>query len=363
MLNAVKVCYCQRGKKEKGNSGNDGGWESVMWNDGGQLAGDMALWKHVSRAGGGVLTSCSISLIRLQTHVHGRNLGIKNWLYRPGFKICSAVAADWNALICSTVIDAASWTLAVGQNCWKNWNINCNENTVQLKITNSILVAIGNLPPPKKSCYIFESTKNALCAAICCKENRSAFLLFRGDESPYSTSRGSCLEPKDLSESLHLNQISIFMSGRFKHWVGNQYNLNCSGCIPAQMGLSPDPLKLPQIAFRVCFFFFSPHFVSSPHAELVKKKKKKNCATASHHFYSLPHSLTVTPVAFFCLCLTVLTRHRDSGSSGDEAAEVARQRKEERERTSLRAGRMGLGALFSDQHMCVFLWQCMGEGV
>lgn len=159
-------------------------------------------------------------------------------------------------------------------------------------------------------------------------------MLFRGDESPYSTSRGSCLEPKDLSESLHLNQISIFMSGRFKHWVGNQYNLNCSGCIPAQMGLSPDPLKLPQIAFRVCFFFLpSLCFLASCGA--CQKKKKKNCATASHHFYSLPHSLTVTPVAFFCLCLTVLTRHRDSGSSGDEAAEVARQRKEERERTSV----------------------------
>lgn len=85
----------------------------------------------------------------------------------------------------------------------------------------------------------------------------------RGDHSPYSASRGSCLEPKDLSESLHLNQISIFMSGRFKHWVRNQYNLKCSGCIPAQMGLSPDPLKLPQIAFRVCFFPSSLCFFAS----------------------------------------------------------------------------------------------------
>lgn len=299
MLNAVKVCCCQRGKKEKGNSGNDGGWESVMWNDGGQLAGDMALWKHVSRAGGGVLTSCSISLIRLQTHVHGRNLGIKNWLYRPGFKICSAVAADWNALICSTVIDAASWTLAVGQNCWKNWKINCNENRLQLKITNYILVAIGNLPK-KKSCYIFESTKNALFAAICCKENRSAFLLFRGDESPYSTSRGSCLEPKDLSESLHLNQISIFMSGRFKHWVGNQYNLNCSGCIPAQMGLSPDPLKLPQIAFRVCFFFLpSLCFLASCGA---CQKKRRRIAQPPLIIFTAYLILWLSPPLPFSVC-------------------------------------------------------------
>lgn len=94
---------------------------------------------------------------------------------------------------------------------------------------------------------------------------------------------------------------------------------------------------------------------------LSKKRKRKNCATASHHFCSLPHSLTVTPVAFFCLCLTVLTRHRDSGSSDE--AKVERQRKEERERTSLCAGRMALGALFSDQHTCVFLWQCMWEEV
>lgn len=177
-------------------------------------------------------------------------------------------------------------------------------------------------------------------------------MLIPGDESLYSTSRGSCLEPKDLSEPLHLNQISIFMSGRFKHWVRNQYNLNCSGCIPAPMGLSPDPLKLPQIAFRLCFFPSSLCFFASWGA-CQKKKKKKNCATASHHFYSLPHSLTVTPVAFFCLCLTVLTRHRDSGSSNE--AEVERQRKEERERTSLCAGRMALRALFSDQHTCVFL--------
>lgn len=214
MLNAVKVCYCQRGKKEKGNSGNDGGWESVMWNDGGQLAGDMALWKHVSRAGGGVLTSCSISLIRLQTHVHGRNLGIKNWLYRPGFKICSAVAADWNALICSTVIDAASWTLAVGQNCWKNWNINCNENTVQLKITNSILVAIGNLPP-KKIPAIFLNPPKMLCVLpYAVKKTEALFCYFEAMRAPTVPVEGALLNLKIYQ--------SHFIWTKFQFsWVGD----------------------------------------------------------------------------------------------------------------------------------------------
>lgn len=91
-------------------------------------------------------------------------------------------------------------------------------------------------------------------------------MLHGGDDYPSSTSRGSCLEPKHLSMSFNLNQISIFMSGRCKHWVRNQYNLKRSGCILAQMGLCPDTLKLPQIAFRG--FLFT---CAAPHTELVKK--------------------------------------------------------------------------------------------
>lgn len=73
MLNAFKVCCCQKGEKEKGNSGNDGRGKNVMWNDGMQPDGAVKTrlpcrWRS--------LTSCSITLIRLQTHVHGRNLGI-----------------------------------------------------------------------------------------------------------------------------------------------------------------------------------------------------------------------------------------------------------------------------------------------
>lgn len=92
-----------------------------------------------------------------------------------------------------------------------------------------------------------------------------------GDEYPSSTSRGSCLEPKHLSMSFNLNQISIFMSGRCKHWVRNQSNLKRSGCILAQMGLCPDTLKLPQIAFRFFFFFFLFSLCAAPHTALVKK--------------------------------------------------------------------------------------------
>lgn len=75
-----------------------------------------------------------------------------------------------------------------------------------------------------------------------------------GRDYPSGTSRGGCPEPKHLSMSFNLNQISIFMSGRCKHWVRNQYNLKCSGCILAQMGLCPDTLKLPQKAFRGFLF-------------------------------------------------------------------------------------------------------------
>lgn len=220
MLNAVKVCCCQREKKkEKRNSGNDGGRERVMWNDGGQLAGDMTLWKHVSRAGGGVLTSCSICMIRLQTHVHGKNVGIKNWLYRPGFKIWSAVAAVWNALVCSTVIDAASWTLAVGQNCWKNgWNtINCNENTAQLKITNSILVAIGNLPhpPKKKNPTIFLNPPKMLCVLpYAVKKTGELFCYFEETRAPTVPVEGAVLNLRTYQ--------SHFIWTKFQFsWVGD----------------------------------------------------------------------------------------------------------------------------------------------
>lgn len=143
---------------------------------------------------------------------------------------------------------------------------------MQLKI-NSSQVPLG------KFCWnnsdLFLNPPKILCTVQCAPKETSTFLLIPGNENLYSTSRGSCLEPKDLSEPLHLNQISIFMSGRFKHWVRNQYNLNCSGCIPAPMGLSPDPLKLPQIAFRVCFSPSSLCFFASCGACQKKERKRK----------------------------------------------------------------------------------------
>lgn len=151
-------------------------------------------------------------------------------------------------------------------------------------------------------------------------------MLFRGDESPYSTSRGSCLEPKDLSESLHLNQISIFMSGRFKHWVGNQYNLNCSGCIPAQMGLSPDPLKLPQIAFRVCFFF--PPLTLFPRLmRSLSKKKEEKLRNRLSSFLQLTSLFDCHPRCLFLFVPDSLNEtprqweQRRRGSRGSAAAE------------------------------------------
>lgn len=76
------------------------------------------------------------------------------------------------------------------------------------------------------------------------------------------------------------------MSGRFKHWVRNHYNLNCFGCIAAPMSLSPDPLKLHQIAFRVCFFpllTLFPHLIRS----LSWKKKKEKLRNRLSSFLQL----------------------------------------------------------------------------
>ena len=167
-----------------------------------------------------------------------------------------------------------------------------------------------------------------------------------GDEYPSSTSRGSCLEPKHLSMSFNLNQISIFMSGRCKHWVRNQSNLKRSGCILAQMGLCPDT-----------FFFSLFTLCCTSHSACQK------IAQPGSYFCGLPHSVTVTYVAFFCLCPTDWTRHWDTGSVGAAERHVERQKKEEGKGTPMHGEDGTVGALFSDQHMCVFVWQSIGEGV
>lgn len=111
-----------------------------------------------------------------------------------------------------------------------------------------------NLPGTLHSLHAGEVTDYPVSADGVNKATVLLDVLDGGDDYPSSTSRGSCLEPKHLSMSFNLNQISIFMSGRCKHWVRNQYNLKRSGCILAQMGLCPDTLKLPQIAFRGFLF-------------------------------------------------------------------------------------------------------------
>lgn len=174
-----------------------------------------------------------------------------------------------------------------------------------------------------------------------------------GEDYPSTASRGSCPEPKHLSMSFHLNQISIFMSGRCKHWVRNQYNLKRSGCILAQMGLYPDPLKLPQIAFRGFLFTL---FCAS-HRACQKIVQPPLIFTAYLILWLSPTS----PFLFVPDGRKNETwRHWERGCSRE-----ARRAAEERGkgRGPLCIGRMGLGALFSDQHMCVSLWQSIGEGV
>lgn len=122
--------------------------------------------------------------------------------------------------------------------------------------------------------YLFEHTlKNNLFFVFtyAISKYTPCLVLFPGSDAGKKTTislnvfkegRTTCLAPVEgampiplkLSMSFNLNQISIFMSGRCKHWVRNQYNLKRFGCILAQMGLCPDTLKLPQIAFRGFLF-------------------------------------------------------------------------------------------------------------
>lgn len=155
----------------------------------------------------------------------------------------------------------------------------------------------------------------------------------RWNDYTSSTSRGSCLEPKHLSMSFNLNQISIFMSGRCKHWVKNQYNLKRSGCILAQMGLRPDTLKLPQIAFRGFLFTLC----RAAHRACQK------IVQPALIFYSLPHSVTVTNVAFLFVPngLKETLRHRECGSRR-EARRAAEERGRER---TLMHGEDGTGSI------------------
>lgn len=154
-----------------------------------------------------------------------------------------------------------------------------------------------------------------------------------GDDYPCSTSRGSCLEPRHLSMSFNLNQISIFMSGRCEHWVRNQYNLKRSGCILAQMGLCPDTLKLPQIAFRGFLFTLC----------CASHRACQKIVQPALSFNSLPHSVTVTNVAFLFVPngLNKTLRHWECGSRR-EARRAAEERGRER---TLMHGEDGTGSI------------------
>lgn len=99
------------------------------------------------------------------------------------------------------------------------------------------------------------------------------------------------------------------------------------------MGLCPDTLKLLQTAFRG----FSFHFVLR-----LTQSLSRNCATDSY-FYSLPHSVTVTNVAFLFVPngLNKTLRHWECGSRR-EACRAAEERGRER---TLMHGEDGTGSI------------------
>ena len=80
----------------------------------------------------------------------------------------------------------------------------------------------------------------------------------------------------------------------------------------------------------------------------------KNCATGSY-FYSLPHSVTVTNVAF-SVCAQRTKRDIETLGVWEQAERhVERQKKEERERTPMH-GEDGTGSIIlRSAYVCVFV--------
>lgn len=76
MLNSVKVCHCWGKMSEIEKLMKDEKvWCKMMATSWRLMPGEMELWKHLSCAGGGVLTSWSIRLIRVRAPHVAENLG------------------------------------------------------------------------------------------------------------------------------------------------------------------------------------------------------------------------------------------------------------------------------------------------